>query len=78
MPTLPKSVMVYSLAVDHQGYTELVRCLVPRKSQDDDLSMDVATAERKLTATGYTVLGSFLETDPAAKLVNLDACKLVK
>lgn len=78
MPNTPKTVMVYTLAKDPQGNTELVRCLTPRLSQDDDLSMEVATAERKLTGLSYTVLGSFLETDPAAKLVNLDACKLVK
>ena len=47
MPNTPKTVMVYTLAKDPQGNTELVRCLTPRLSQDDDLSMEVATAERK-------------------------------
>lgn len=78
MPSKQRSLMVYTLAKSPSGDTEIVRTLVPVHSTDDDLSIEVSSAERKLTGKGYTCFGSFLESDPAAKLVNLDACKLVK
>lgn len=74
----PKTLMVYTLSKSPQGEMDLVRSLVPIHTTDDDFSNEVASAERRLTSLGYTCYGSFLETDPASKLVNLDACRLIK
>ena len=78
MPIMPKTLMVYTLSRSPSGDMDIVRTMVPLHSTDDDFSNEVATAEKKLTAMGFTCFGSFLDTDPAAKNVNLDACKLVK
>jgi hypothetical protein len=70
--------MVYTLSQSPIGEMDLVRSIVPIHATDGDFSNEVASAERRLTSLGYTCYGSFLETDPAAKLVNLDACRLIK
>lgn len=66
---------VYMLAISPVGETVLVKGTVPMtKKNDGDFSMEISNAEKKLTSLCYTVCGSFLATDPAAKLVNLAEC----
>lgn len=68
-------VTVYMLAISPVGETVLVKGRVPMtKNNDGDFSVEIANAEKKLTSLYYTVSGSFLATDPAARLVNLDEC----
>jgi hypothetical protein len=66
---------VYVLAINPDGETVLVKGVVPiTENNDGDFSVCIANAEKKLTSLCYTVCGSFLATDPAAKLVNLANC----
>ena len=73
-----KTVTVFMLAISPVGDTVLVKGNVPVIPYNDgDFSVEVANAQKRLTGMGYTVHGSFLATDPAAQVVNLDACRLV-
>ena len=72
-----KHIMVWTLANCPHGEIVIVKTRVPLKATDDDFSMELAAGERQLTSKGYTVYGSFLESDPASQLVDLEACQLV-
>ncbi|RMA56463.1 hypothetical protein C8C96_4880 [Acidovorax sp. 100] len=72
-----KHIMVWTLANCPHGEKVIVKTRVPLKATDDDFSMEIAAGERQLTSKGYTVYGSFLESDPASQLVDLEACQLV-
>ena len=72
-----KHIMVWTLANCPHGDKVIVKTRVPLKATDDDFSMEIAAGERQLTSKGYTVYGSFLESDLASQLVDLEACQLV-
>ncbi|MBV7457696.1 hypothetical protein KW843_24710 [Acidovorax sp. sif1233] len=72
-----KHIMVWTLTNCPHGEKVIVKTRVPLKATDDDFSMEIAAGERQLTSKGYTVYGSFLESDPASQLVDLEACQLV-
>lgn len=73
---MPK-ITVIMLATDMSGFNQLVKGLVKQLNTDGDFSVEIHNAEIKLRSLGYTVHGSFLETCPAARLVDLDKCVLV-
>ena len=60
------------------GDTVIVKTRVPLVSTDGDLSMEIGAASFFLTSKCFTVYGSFLASDPAASLVNLEACTLIE
>jgi hypothetical protein len=72
------TITIFTLAACPQGERVFVKTCVPLEATDGDFSMEVAAGERLLTSKCYTVFGSFLQSDPAACLVDLDACHLVE
>lgn len=76
--TPSKHITVFTLAASPIGDVVIVKTRVPLNATDGDYSMEVAAGERLLRSRYFTVHGSFLETDPAARLVNLDACTLIE
>lgn len=69
---------VYMLAINPIGDTVLVKGVVPvDKNNEGDFSVEIEQASKKLTSLSYTVCGSFLATDPAAKLVKISDCEQV-
>lgn len=71
-------IMVYTLAESPIGDVVLVKTRVLITADDDDYSMEIDSGERLLRSKFYTVYGSFLESQPAALLVDLDGCLLVE
>ena len=78
VPTATEMLEVFSLAQSPSGDTVIVKTRVPLVSTDGDFSMEIGAASFFLTSKCFTVYGSFLASDPAASLVNLEACTLIE
>lgn len=65
-------VTVYSLVINSSGENEFVKSSIKAltKDPDEDVSVQVAEHDAQLTSAGYTVCGSFLESEPAAQQLN--------